>query len=735
MGLIIVSNRAPVSIHFEDGKHSFSESSGGLASGLRTYIEQVKKRKAHANKIIWIGWPGATVQESEEETVRKEILKKFGVESVFLSEEVMENFYEGFCNKTIWPLFHYFPALALYEKDFWEHYVEVNRTFCDAVLRVAKRDDVIWVHDYHLMLLPAMLRQKMPGASIGFFLHIPFPAYEVFRLVPSEWRKKILEGLYGADLIGFHTHDYRTYFLRSTLRLMGLSNHMGEVFYNNRLVKADSFPMGIDYHKYHSAALSKKVEKEKELQRKTIPGKKLILSLDRQDYSKGILNRLKGYEHFLKNNPGWMGKVILMMIIIPSRIGVESYQSIKSQIDELIGSINGSYGNFDWVPIHYQYRSLSFTELIALYSASDVALVTPLRDGMNLIAKEYIASRTDRKGVLILSEMAGASDELAESIIINPNNTEEISNALLEALEMDNKTQKKHLEIMQERLMTYNVVKWADDFLGTLNSVKNKQERLSTKMLTPAIKKKLIGTFRRSSMRLVFLDYDGTLVPFVNHPEDAAPGSKLTKILERLSAMRDTEVVIVSGRDRNTLKKWFGHLPLNLVAEHGVWLKEKHHDWRLLKPVRKNWKKRILTIMNHFAERLPGSYVEEKDFSLVFHYRRSEPAFAALRVKELMNHLLTFTANMDVQMLNSNHALEMRNSGIDKGVAAMHWLSKIKKENLFILAAGDDWTDEDLFRVLPKGAWSIKVGQQSSYALLNVGGQEDMVNLLNDLGA
>ncbi len=241
MRLIIVSNRAPVNMIKENGGYRFEESSGGLASGLRAYIERLKKNKKSAFEITWIGWPGAAVKNKEK--VKREILKKYGTHSVFLSEDVMEKFYEGFCNKTIWPLFHYFPGFAVYEKEYWEQYVSVNKIFCDAVLEIAKPGDVIWIHDYHLMLLPAMLRGKMPSSVIGFFLHIPFPSYERFRLLPSSWRKKILEGLYGADLIGFHTNDYNTYFLRSTLRILGINNHMGEISYNNHLLRADTFPM------------------------------------------------------------------------------------------------------------------------------------------------------------------------------------------------------------------------------------------------------------------------------------------------------------------------------------------------------------------------------------------------------------------------------------------------------------------------------------------------------------
>ncbi|MEP7170266.1 MAG: trehalose-6-phosphate synthase, partial [Bacteroidota bacterium] len=353
MRLIIVSNRAPVNIVKENGTYHYQESSGGLASGLRAYVEKLKRDKKSDVEIIWIGWPGATVEN--ETKVKKEVLKKFGTYCVFLSEEVMEKFYEGFCNKTIWPLFHYFPAYAVYEKEFWEQYVSVNKIFCNALLEIAKPGDVIWIHDYHLMLLPAMVREKMPLATIGFFLHIPFPSYEIFRFLPSAWRKKILEGLYGSDLMGFHTHDYNTYFLRSALRILGVNNHMGEVMYHNHLLRADSFPMGIDFEKFHSAAETKEVEKEKKKLMKNFSSLKLILSIDRQDYSKGILNRLKGFEYFLQTNPEWKQKVTMMMVVIPSRIGVESYQSIKSQIDELVGSINGKYGNVEWMPIVYQY--------------------------------------------------------------------------------------------------------------------------------------------------------------------------------------------------------------------------------------------------------------------------------------------------------------------------------------------------------------------------------------------
>ncbi|HTA83496.1 MAG TPA: bifunctional alpha,alpha-trehalose-phosphate synthase (UDP-forming)/trehalose-phosphatase [Bacteroidia bacterium] len=734
--LVIISNRAPVSIHKENGSYHYEESSGGLASGLRAYINGLKSADKNS-EIVWIGWPGASVDD--EKKVGDEVLKKYKVNCVFLSEEVMERFYEGFCNKTIWPLFHYFPGITEYNPECWEEYIRVNRIFCEAALKIIKPGDTIWIHDYHLMLLPAMIREKQPNATIGFFLHIPFPSFELFRLLPSQWRKEIMQGLYGADLIGFHTYDYCTYFLLSTLHILGVSHHMNDVLYNDRLVKIGTFPMGIDYSKYHRAATSKEISKECLTLKNKFRGVKLILSIDRQDYTKGIVNRLKGYEHFLENNKGWRQKVTMIMVVVPSRIGVESYQNIKNQTDELVGNINGKFGSVDWTPILYQYRSLSFNGLIALYASSDVALVTPLRDGMNLIAKEYIASRTNGMGGLILSEMAGAADELDESAIINPNNTVEISVSILQMLEMSKAEQIRRIKIMQHRVKTYDVFKWADDFLSTLDEIKLRQERLNAKILGGKAKKEIVAHFKRAKSRILFIDYDGTLVSHITDPSKAKPGKEVLDTIKNLTELEDTRVVLISGRDRHTLEKWFGHLPIELAAEHGVILRIKgkrtvprHWKWSLIKPMHKNWKKRVMPILNGFSEKLPGSFVEEKEYSIAFHYRQADELLASSRIKEMIWYLENFTVNMDISVYEGNKILEVRTAGIDKGVAIMHWLSFFANKPDFILAAGDDQTDEDMFRVLPKGAYSFKVGMQSSYAIYNLKNPSDTITLLKE---
>ncbi len=665
-----------------------------------------------------------------KKNLRSRLQTDFNYYPVFVTKKDMENFYNGFCNKTIWPLFHYFPSYTIYNEDYWASYKRVNEAFCDAVLEIIKPDDVVWIHDYHLMLLPGLLREKITN-PIGYFHHIPFPTYEIFRLLPSNWRNEILNGILGADLIGFHTFDYTQYFLRCILCTLGYEHNMGEINLNGHIIKVDTFPMGIDYQKFNSYANSTDVQEIKDELNKTLYNFKVVLSIDRLDYTKGIINRLRGYEDFLETNPEWHGKVVLIMVVVPSRIGVEHYQQMKNQIEQLIGRINGKFGNIKWTPILYQYKFLHFNELAALYSISDVALITPLRDGMNLIAKEYLASRTDKTGVLILSEMAGASRELGEAIIINPNYIKEIAEALKKALEMPEEEQVKHNEAMQKRLSRYNIVKWADEFIKELLSLQEEQKRFDNRLLNSAKKEQLIKDFKNAKKRLILLDYDGTLVPFTGKPHLSKPDGKILKILKHLSEDIKNEVVIISGRDKNTLNNWLGMLDIGLVAEHGAWIKEKNEDWKLSKPIANDWKSKILPILEMYEDRLPGSFVEEKEFSVVWHYRLADSEQSSIRVKELIDYLVNFTANLDIQILQGNKVVEIRNSGVNKGIAGMHWISK---DNFgFILAIGDDWTDEDLFKILPDSAYSIRVGITYSYARFIVHNYMEILKLLEQL--
>lgn len=720
--LLIVSNRLPVSITKKAGKLEIRRSVGGLATGLSSFYKTYES--------IWIGWPGTTLKEKKEEKAIKKELVKEGCYPVFLSKREVENYYFGFSNKTVWPLFHYFPMYTSYKNSFWESYKAVNEAFCDAIVKIAKPNDAIWIHDYHLMLLPSLLREKLPKATIGFFLHIPFPSFEVFRLFPQ--RRKILRGLLGADLIGFHMYDYAQYFLDSVRRLLGYEHVFGQITKEDRVITVDAFPMGIDYEKFSTAANDAKVHKEIKKIRKKLGDRKIILSVDRLDYTKGIPQRLEAFDHFLEKYPKYKKKVTLILVAVPSREGIENYMALKKQLDGLVGGVNGKHGTLGWSPVWYLYRCLDFSSLVALYKIADIALVTPLRDGMNLVAKEFIATKTNAKGVLILSEMAGAVNELWESVVINANNKEEMVDAIKEALDMPEEEQIRRNKVMQKRLSRYNVTRWAHEFMDKLSNVKKVQQNLCVKMLTDAVRKKFIKEYSRSKKRLILLDYDGTLVQFAERPEEAKPDKELFRLFEALAKQKKNELVIISGRDKETLEKWFGHLDVGLIAEHGVWLKEKGGSWEMIEPLSNEWKAKLRPILELYVDRTPGSFIEEKEFSLVWHYRNANPVLAKIRTKELKAAILHLTANLNLGILEGSKVVEIKNISVSKGRAALKWVAK---QNWgFILAAGDDYTDEDTFSMLPETAYSVKVGLVPSKAKFNLNSVSELRVLLKDLG-
>jgi trehalose 6-phosphate synthase/phosphatase len=714
MRLVVVSNRLPFTVSFKDGTPQFKPSAGGLTTGLWSYLDRKALDGAERPDYLWMGWPGASVPPEHEAAVRTYAEQQFKSGPVYLPEESMDRFYLGFCNKTLWPLFHYFPTLTHYSEENWQEYRNVNRAFGEAVVNALRPDDVLWIHDYHLMLLPKLVREKFPEMPIGFFLHIPFPSWEIFRMLPRPWREEILEGLLGSSLIGFHTHDYVRDFLTSVLRTLGFEHQLGNLTLRDRVVDVDTFPMGVEFDRIAQAAASRETELRVEELRQKCVGQKVIFSVDRLDYTKGLINRLRGYETFLKNNPQWHGKVVFIISVAPSRIGVDSYQAMKLELEQTVGRIVGDFGNVHWTPLVYQFRLLSFEEIVPLYRLCDVALITPLRDGMNLVSKEFIASRPDQTGVLILSEMAGAAKEMGEAIIVNPFHREDFAKALEQALTMPVEEQIRRNQPMQERLRRYNVNRWADDFLQAMLATQKTEAARRARALTGKAQAGLVQQYRAARRRALLLDYDGTLVPFAAEPRLAQPDAELLELLTALGSDPANEVTIVSGRPRRSLEDWFNRLPISLIAEHGVWLRNKNADWRMLKTMTNDWKERVRPILQLFVDRLPGALLEEKEFSLAWHYRRADPEQASLRAKELLDDLTGYTRNIDVQVFEGNKVIEVRNSGVNKGTAAREWITG--REPDFILGIGDDWTDEDLFRALPPAAYSVRVGLANTAA-------------------
>jgi len=716
--MLIVSNRLPFTIQERKGELHVEPSVGGLATGLRSWHK--------SQDSIWIGWPGITQKRIKRETDIMARLLSENCHPVSISQQDVELYYNGICNSTIWPLFHYFPLQAEYSQHFWPAYERVNTAFANVVAGLARPEDTIWVHDYHLMLLPRLLRERLPKATIGFFLHIPFPSFEIFRLLP--WRNQILEGLLGADLVGFHTYDYTGHFLDSVHRLLGYEAAMGQIAVADRIVRADAFPMGIDYEHYSNVDQDPATQAERKRFRRKIGDCQMILSVDRLDYTKGIPQRLEAFSAFLDAYPGFKRRVVFVLLVVPSRTKVEHYIQMKRQVDGLVGEINGKHGTIGWMPIWYLYRSMPFHSLAALYSLADVALITPLRDGMNLVAKEYITTRIDGKGVLILSETAGAAQELGQALIINANNREEIVEALAHALEMPEQEQIERNRVMQKRLRRYSVVRWADEFMDKLLQTKKIQREMAAKVLTDDMERKLVSDFLKSQRALLLLDYDGTLVHFSSRPSEARPGTELLSLLDELADDPRNEVVIMSGRDKATLEEWFGALNVGLVAEHGAWIREKGGEWDTIERLTGEWKKEVHPILESWVDRTAGSFIEEKEFSLVWHYRKANPRLGELRARELINSLSNTIANLDLQVLEGSKVVEVKNTGINKGRAALRWISREKWD--FVLGVGDDWTDEDTFKALPSTAWSIRVGMGASAASFSLGSPGEVVALL-----
>jgi len=721
---IIVSNRLPVNVTKENGVLEFHPSTGGLATAMSSVGQGQDK--------VWMGWPGIasddlTVADKRIITHR---LRKYDCVPVFLTKKQITGYYDGYANATIWPLFHYFHNQAVYDTTFWEPYTEVNRIFQRAVVRRASPNATIWVHDYHFMLLPRMLRKELPASSIGFFLHIPFPSYEIFRLLPH--RVDVLRGLLGADLVGFHTYDYARHFISSVQHVLGYETKLGSVITNTREITVDVFPIGIDYQKFVSALQNPTVKNEMQQLREHYGKQKLVISVDRLDYSKGIVNRLEAFDMFLERHPNYIGKVSLAMVAVPSRIDVDAYKQLRDTIELTVSRINGKYATMDWSPISYQYKNLPFEQIVALYATADIALVTPLRDGMNLVAKEYVAAKGKRAGVLILSEMAGAANELAEAIRVNPYDAADIVGALERALKMSATQQKINLKAMQGRISRYSVTRWANDFIEQLAHAKVNAAGTTRQNLNPPEQNKLLEAYTAAKTRLFLLDYDGTLKDYVppTSKDRARPARSLVGRLSALAADPRNRVCIISGRTRQVLQAWFGSLPLTLVAEHGAWIR---HDgqWKKADIDFDQYKKKLLPLMQSYAERTPGTTVEEKDFALVWHYRGVTPELAYVRKVGLKHDLRVALSGTDADVFEGNKILEVKPRSISKGALASEILTHTGAD--FVLCAGDDYTDEDMFTALPSSAWTIKVGPGATQARHHIESVEDMVSLLGRL--
>ncbi|CAI8170549.1 MAG: Trehalose-6-phosphate synthase [Crocinitomicaceae bacterium] len=717
--IIIVSNRLPIKVIKNKNSYEFINSSGGLATGMNSIHSK--------NDTIWIGWPGIASDNLNKKTKGElnKFLDKKNFKPVHLNKKEIKDFYYGLSNKSLWPLFHYFIEYSIFDKDNWDSYKSVNNKFAQCIIENYNEGDLIWIHDYQLMLCPKIVRDLIPNSIIGFFLHIPFPSFEIFRIFP--WRKELLSGILGSDLVGFHTYNYQRHFLSSVKRILLKNVKLNRVSVGSRKILVNTFPMGIDFEKFNNAA--KKYLTKNALQ-KSQSSVKNILTIDRLDYTKGVVQRIKAFEMFLDNYPQYIEKVKLIMLTVPSRENVSDYKNLKKETDEIVGRINGKYSTVNWNPIAYYYRSMPFDQLIELYVTSDVAMITPVRDGMNLVAKEYIATRVNGDGVLILSEMAGASKELFEAVQINPFDLYNMSESIFKALTMPKEEQINRNLSMQNRIKRYSVEYWANEFINSLKNKQKFQELNSAIKMDETTIKSIKEKFNKSKSKVIFLDYDGTLVPFNKKPELALPDKSLFKLMDKIISAKNTDLVIISGRDTNFLDKCFGDLDITMVAEHGIFMRKINESWVSKYTKKRKWIDNLRPLFQSFSDRTPGTFVEEKQTSLVWHYRGSDPELAADRLVEFKTELQSLISD-DLDLMDMNKAIEVKSATFNKGIAVNEIIRNKKYD--FILCFGDDVTDEDMFINLPKSAFTVKVGKSNTKAKYFLEDHNSVRYLLNDL--
>lgn len=706
--LLIVSNRLPVTLRADGDELSVAPSTGGLATALRGPHER--------GDSLWFGWPGdvSTLRDEQRKTADARLAEMRAV-PIHLTPEEVCGYYEGFSNGVLWPLFHY----LLDKVDVEGHrsfaaYEAVNERFADVVAARAEPGDLIWVHDYQLMLLPEALRRRLPGARIGFFLHIPFPAPEVFRTCP--WRERLLRGLLGADVIGFQTAAYRYHFVHAAARFLGMEPEIDVLAYDGRQVRIGVYPIGVDAAEIARLADTPEVRAEALRIREQAPGGCVVLGVDRLDYTKGLPRRLAAIDAFLAKDPELGQRVRFVQLAVPTRENVDAYEQIKKEVHETVGRINGRYGSVDAVPIHFLYRSVPLVELCALYRAADVMVVTPLRDGMNLVAKEFVATRTDDTGVLVLSELTGAASELPAALIVNPYDVEGVAAAMERAISMPRDEQRLRMRALRRRVAEQDVHRWVRTFLDDLDRAPP-SERPSLRQGAPPLD--VAQRAREAAELVLIIDYDGTLVPIAQLPELAAPDPEVLALLGDLAARPSTRVHLASGRTREDLERWFSALPIHLHAEHGFSSRSPSGTWTTVPLPPRTWKPAIRPILDDVTARTPGSFVEEKDAVLAWHHRVADFDLVRAQRELLARRLAEPLRAHDLEAVRGAKVLEVRPRGLHKGLVVARALARVD-EGAAVVAIGDDRTDEDLFAALPPAAIAIHVGGGPSRALFRL---------------
>jgi trehalose 6-phosphate synthase/phosphatase len=726
--LLIASARLPVSLARATapdgaaGEWEVSASPGGLATALRAVAGQ--------RPFVWVGWPGAPVPPEEHGEVTRRLEEAGGgVVPVFLERKEVLGWYEELSNRVLWPLFHAMPPAIRVAPGAWQRYVDVNQRFADAIAERARPGDTVWVHDYQLALVPQMLRRRELDCAIGFFLHIPFPASETFRTLAV--REEILRGMLGSNFIGFHAYEYISHFRSSALRILGVESDPEHLVLPTHHVRMGALPIGIEPEEIEEIARRPEIAAEYSALRERYRGRTVILGVDRLDYTKGLPQKLVAFEELLEKNPELADKVVFIQIASPSRMGVAEYQKLKRQVDELVGRISGRFGGLAGSPLVYMHQHVPREQLVPLYQLADIALVTPLRDGMNLVCLEYVAARGDQPGTLILSEFAGAAQCLSGAVLVNPYHTGHIAAALADALGQEAPSAEAFSH-MREFVQGNTSRVWAGRFLDRLEATW-REFGGRVKHLRPR-DARVVERVRRAERPLLLLDYDGTLQAHVRVPSQATPAARVRAFLGEAVGLARTYVV--SGRPAAVLDQWLGDLGVGLVCEHGLalrhpggtWSEPPQLDTRLLEEI-------VQPLFRDFCERTPGSRMEKKAASLAWHYRGSDPKLGSWRANELLNQLEGRLSGQPYSVLMGSRVLEVRHVTMTKA-AAVNSILAANGECDFVLCAGGERTDEDMFQAVVGSrvpATMIYVGGVNTSAEFFVETPDELLDRLDEL--
>lgn len=712
----IVSNRLPITIvRIADG-FSIKPSSGGLATALQSVFQQQNSR--------WIGWPGIIAESKEEEEEITQLLKPLRCIPVFLTKNELHGYYNGFSNAILWPLFHYHPGHCVLEQQYWNTYKEVNMKFAGIVCKHTQQDDFVWIHDYQLMLVPDYTNRPY----MSYFHHIHFPSVEVFGIIP--WRNELLKAVAKCKHLVFQTEQDCHNFKQAYNHFIENNVEQNKIKSSNKI----SFhPISIDADSFSQTSDTEKVKAIAEKIQKAFHPFQIILSVDRLDYSKGVLERLSAYKELLTDYPSYHKKIVLVMIIVPSRTNVPSYENHKKKVDELVGNINAMFATPEWRPVHYYYQHFDRETLCAYYSSADVCLITSLRDGLNLVSKEYIACRNANSGVLILSEMAGASHELTHALKVHPYDTHQVKEAINYALSMGKQEENKRMSQLRTQVFNHTIFDWVNNIFQEAFTLYDDLPYASEENLSLNLTDKLVTQFKGADKRYILLDYDGCLRHIESHPQLAKPTTEIYQLLDKLMLLPNTDVYLVSGRSKADMDEWFGETSVNIIAEHGAWYKKHLGEWTDLRPDEPISKEVFLVFLKQFEQQIPGSFIEEKSTGYCLHFRGCQPEHISKYLDKLVNDFINFVKLHDLpyRFTVSPTQFEVLPQGCDKGKAVRSILTIT--ENTFILAAGDDDTDEDMFEVLPKTAFTFKIGRKDSCAKVRIPEVSQFISFLNEL--